>query len=373
VNRLSVLHVIAPGGAGGLESVVRLLAVGHRDRGHAVCVAAILDDQANTDQPYLTSLQEAGVDVVPLPLPVRAYFRERALIADVCRRYRPTIVHTHGYRPDVLDGGVARRLGVPTVTTVHGFTGGGLKNRFFERVQRLAFRRFEAVVAVSRPLAESLVASGLRGDRVHMVPNAYTTSTQMLDRKSARQKLSIASGQFVAGWVGRLTPEKGADVFVHALPRLADIPVLASILGDGPERKRLTAQAAALDVDERITWHGVVSDAASCFRAFDVLVLSSRTECCTIVLFEAMAAGVPIVAANVGGVPDVVSPIHAHLVPPDDPVALADAIRAVYRDPGDAALRADAARKRLREEFQLQPWLDRYESIYGLISATGSN
>lgn len=364
MNRLSILHVVEPGAAGGRESVVRLLAIGHRDRGHAVCVAAILDDHPDAHQAYLGSLREAGVEVVPLPVPARAYLRERALIDEVCRRYRPSIVHTHGYRPDVLDGGVARRLGVPTVTTVHGFTGGGLRNRFYERVQRRAFRRFDAVVAVSRPLAQSLVTGGLRSDQIHLVPNAYAMSAHTLERKTARQKLSLPEDLFVLGWVGRLSQEKGADVFVDAVARLADIPLAASVFGDGPERPRLRARASALGIQGRVTWHGVVSDAALLFRAFDVLVLSSRTEGCPIVLLEAMAAGVPIVAANVGGVPDLLSPAEAHLVPPEDPVALAEAIREVYRDPGGAALRAGVARERLRAEFQLQPWLARYETIY---------
>ena len=369
LNRLSILHVIEPGAAGGRESVVRLLAVGHRERGHAVCVAAILDQHPDAHQPYLSSLQDAGVEVVPLPVPARAYLRERALIAGVCRRYLPSVVHTHGYRPDVVDGGVARRLGVPTITTVHGFTGGGFRNRLYERAQRLAFRRFDAVVAVSRPLAQSLVTSGVRGDRLHSVPNAYTMSTRTLDRTSARGKLSIAEDEFVVGWVGRLSHEKGADVFVNALARLVNTPVVASVFGDGPERKRLSALANAVGVENRITWNGVVFDAASLFRAFDVLVLSSRTEGCPIVLFEAMAVGVPIVAANVGGVPDVLSPVQAHLVPADDPVTLAEAIRDVYHDPASAALRAEAARKRVLAEFQLQPWLDRYEAIYRQLQA----
>lgn len=364
LNRLSILHVTTPGQAGGLESVVRLLAIGHHDRGHAVCVAAILDQHPDFYEPYLGSLREAGVEVVPLRIPARAYLRERALVAEVCRRYRPSVVHTHGYRPDVLDGSVARRFGVPTITTVHGFTGGGLRNRLYERVQRLAFRRFAAVVAVCRPLAQSLMASGLRGDRIHMVPNAYTTSTPTLNRKTAREKLSIAEDQFVLGWVGRLSREKGADVFVDAVARLANTPVTASVFGDGPEQESLRAQARARGVVDRIRWHGVVPEAASFFRAFDVLVLSSRTEGCPIVLFEAMAAGVPIVAANVGGVPDVLSSKEARLVPPEDPAALAEAIRDVYRDRGGAALRADAARARLLAEFQVQPWLARYETIY---------
>jgi glycosyltransferase involved in cell wall biosynthesis len=264
----------------------------------------------------------------------------------------------------VLHGGVARRLGVPTVTTVHGFCGGGLKNRFYERVQRLAFRRFDAVVAVCRPLAESLIASGVRHGQIHIVPNAYTTSTPTLDRGSARQQLSIPEDEFVLGWVGRLSQEKGADVFVDALARLADLPVAVSVLGDGPERERLQARATARGIGDRIRWHGVVPEAGSFFRAFDAFVLSSRTEGCPMVLFEAMAVRVPIVATEVGGVPDVVSPAEGALVAPDNPNALAEAIRELHCNQARAASRADAARDRLLSDFQLQPWLDRYQAIY---------
>lgn len=100
------------------------------------------------------------------------------------------------------------------------------------------------------------------------------------------------------------------------------------------------------------------------FRAFDALVLSSRTEGTPIVLFEAMAAGVPIVATRVGGVPDMLSPREAELVPSGDPAALAAAIRGIHRDPGAAAAKARVARERLCREFQAEPWIERYEAVY---------
>jgi glycosyltransferase involved in cell wall biosynthesis len=117
-------------------------------------------------------------------------------------------------------------------------------------------------------------------------------------------------------------------------------------------------------VEQCITWHGVVPDAGRLLRAFDVLVLSSRTEGTPMVVLEAMAAGVPIVATRVGGVPDVLSSADAMLVPPEDPAALAAAIRAVHDHPDAARSRADSARRRLDTEFALAPWLARYEAIY---------
>jgi glycosyltransferase involved in cell wall biosynthesis len=284
------------------------------------------------------------------------------------RRVRPGVVHTHGYRPDVVDAGPARRLGIPTVTTVHGFTGGNWKNRLYERLQRRAHRSFDAVVAVSRPLVERLIRDGVSAPRVHFVQNAWGEPAPPLDRLAARRALGLNEDGFLVGWAGRLSSEKGPDVLVDALAHLTDLPVSVSFLGNGAERRSLVARARHLSVERMIRWHGVVPDAGRLFAAFDVFVLSSRTEGTPIVLFEAMAAGVPIVATQVGGVPDVVSPADAALVRADDPVALAAEIRAVYHNPATGLQRARAARARLTRDFSVRPWLERYQAIYRLVS-----
>lgn len=360
---LSILHVLAPGAAGGLESVVRSLAMGQRDRGHAVRVAAVVNDDAG-GHPFVTSLSDAGIDAHALAVPTRAYRREQALVAELCRRLRPAVVHTHGFRPDVVDAAVARRLGIPTITTVHGFTGGGWKVSLYELLQRRALRRFDAVAVVSHSLARTLSASGVPRTRIHVVPNAYMRPVRPLDRAAARRRLSVAEDRFVVGWVGRLSPEKGADTLLEAVARLPKLPLTVAVLGDGPERPALMRRAATLGLVDRVTWHGLVPDAPSLFGAFDVFVLSSRTEGVPIVLFEAMAAGVPIVATCVGGVPDVVSSTEASLVSPNDPAAIATAVLELYRHRETAASYARAARQRVMTEFQPEPWLSRYETLY---------
>ncbi|HEY0811348.1 MAG TPA: glycosyltransferase family 4 protein, partial [Longimicrobiales bacterium] len=115
---LRILHVAAPAPAGGLERVVEGLAVGHRRRGHDVSVAAIRFDGGT--HPVVARLTAAGVPVHEIRLSSRDYFGERRAIRNLCRTLRPHIVHTHGYRIDVVDRGVAARLRIPTVTTVHG-------------------------------------------------------------------------------------------------------------------------------------------------------------------------------------------------------------------------------------------------------------
>jgi len=118
-----VLHVLAPAEVGGLERVVEALAAGLQARGEEHHVAAVLDRRL--EHPMVRPLRAAGVAVHPLLIPPRAYGVERTAVEALCRQVDPDIVHTHGYRADVMDAPVARRLRIPTVSTVHGFTGRG--------------------------------------------------------------------------------------------------------------------------------------------------------------------------------------------------------------------------------------------------------
>src|SRR5438445_4596472 len=185
LDAIGVLHIVAPTEVGGLERVVHALASGQRAAGHRVVVAVVLGRRAAA-HPFVQPLVDADVEVVPLPLAPRAYLRERAAVVGICGRVRPDVVHTHGHRVDLVDAGAARRLGIPTVTTVHGFTGGDWKNRLYERLQRRAFRRFDAVVVVSRPLVDQLIRDGVSPQRIHFVQNAWRATTPPLDRVTAR-------------------------------------------------------------------------------------------------------------------------------------------------------------------------------------------
>jgi glycosyltransferase involved in cell wall biosynthesis len=362
-DTFAVLHIVAPCEAGGAERVIQALAAGQRRAGHHVSVVAVLGN-GGEDHPFLRPLRDASVKVIPLQVPRRRYLRERAAVVEICRRIQPDIVHTHGYRADVVDAGAARRLGVPTVTTAHGFTGGDFKNWMYEQLQRRAFRSFDAVVAVSRPLAADLARVGVPAARLHLVPNAWPAAHSSLPRDRARRMLAVPEGRFHVGWVGRLTPEKGPDVLLSALGLLGDLPLTVSLLGDGRLRPQLEALAERRGLAARVRWFGNVADAGRLFSAFDLFVLSSRTEGTPIVLFEAIAAGTAIVATAVGGIPDVVSSRDALLISPDDPAALAEAIRCVRADPAAAAARARRARERLANKFALAPWLAAYERIY---------
>ncbi len=362
-DRHTVLHLIAPGPVGGAESMVERLAYGQQCADQRPVVVTVLTE-AGAPPSLVTALERDGVDVRRVRAVGRAYVREARMVTRIIRDVQPGVVHTHGYRADLLGGLAAGWAGVPRVTTVHGFTGGGRKNLAYEWLQRRMLRRFEAVVAVSVPLGRELEAFVTDPTRLHVLPNAWSSPAELLARAEARDRLGAPPDEIVLGWVGRLTGEKGLDVALEAVAAVAEPTPVLHVLGDGRLRSELEERARELGIADRVRWHGIVPEAARLFRAFDGLLLSSRTEGTPMVLFEAMHAGVPIVAARVGGVPDVLSPSEGWLVSPEDPAALAAAVRSMLGEPREAKRRAAAARTHLDEAFGVEDWVRRYEAVY---------
>ena len=322
---LRILHVAAPAVVGGLERVVEALAIGHSRRGHEVHVAAVLDP-SEAEHPFLGRLRAAGVETHSLVVPARGYWEERRRFDALCRRLRPAVVHSHSVRTDVVDPGAARRSGFPIVTTIHGESLFGGRSRVYEWLQRRSYRGFDAVVAVSRVLRDRTAREGVPEARIHLIPNAWPADHQFLARTDARRELGVEGARFLLGWVGRMIPVKGGDVFLKALAQLSDLPLSAVMVGDGPERRSLESLARASGLGDRVRFVGQIPDAGRLHRAFDLFALTSRSEGMPIVLLEAMAAQVPALASRVGGVPDVVG-TGGWLIPREDPGALARAVR----------------------------------------------
>ncbi|HMF86776.1 MAG TPA: glycosyltransferase [Gemmatimonadaceae bacterium] len=363
--RRTIIQVVAPGEVGGLESVVLALAAGQTRRGHRVIVAVVYEPR-DGEHPFVTALAAAGVTTVPFVLPPRAYLRERAQIKALCDREKPDVVHTHGYRPDILHAASRLRRNFATVTTLHGSSRVGGSSTLHEMAQILLLHRFDAVIAVSRHLADQLRGMSVRPERLHVIPNGWSDRVPVADRSEARGRLNLPMDGVVIGWVGRLIPIKGADVFLRAVRHL-DFPLTISVIGDGSERARLEDLVRAEGLTDRVRFHGTIPEAGRYLSAFDVFVLSSRSEGIPVTLLEAMAAKVPVVATSVGGVPEVVGPEEAILVPSEDTVALAEAIRSVIRDPAAARRRVEAAVHRLHANFGMDRWIDAHDRVYTLM------
>lgn len=361
--RPTIAHITAPGAFGGLERVVSGLTTALAARDADVVLIAVLEPGVPTPA-WIAPLAADGVRVEVLQVGARDYLRERRQVRALLERHGVQVIHTHGYRPDLVHGGHARRSGIRTVSTVHGFTRtGGLKGRLNEWLQLRALRRFDAVIAVSKPLVGTLRSVGVSTERIVLIPNAISGASQPLDRAEARAALSLPPDGRAVGWVGRMSHEKAPMTMLDAFARIHAADVTLCYIGDGPERDACRQRAESLGIAARVRFAGAVPDAARFLQAFDVLGLSSITEGTPMVLLEAGLAGVPIVATRVGGVPDLLGN-DGHLVPADDPAALAAAVDSVFAEPHLAAQRTAALRARLQSESSADVWVARHLELY---------
>ncbi|MGI6081894.1 MAG: glycosyltransferase family 4 protein [Limnochordia bacterium] len=258
-----------------------------------------------------------------------------------------SLVHVHA-SPDLLFlSGLAQRPRRPRVLTVHGFHGRGGPVSY--RLAAVCANRYaEALISVSDSERRLLLAGGADPARLHRIYNGVA------DVASAR----ITDGpEFRVAFVGRLSPVKGVDVLLSAFSLLqrslaGSAPLLLDIMGTGPQEEELRRMAIELGIAQHVRFLGYVPDAAERLAEYDVFCLPSREDMCPLVCVEAMSQGKPVVATNVGGLPELVVPEQTgFLVPSEDAEALSAALRRLVEDPPLRARMGNAARRRFEESF----------------------
>lgn len=351
-----VVHVIAPSPVGGAESVV--LALASAGGGEAsVIILNQVSDRDDPQHPLTTQLRNRGIRVDEVRCGRRRYRREVQEVRELLRQLDARVVHTHGYHGTWVGFHAARGVGAATVATVHGYLTRSLKERFYNVIDRRLLRRFDIVIAVSRGIQDQLVRSGVRLDRIRLIRNGMSGSASPSNREAMRQQLGLEG--FVCGWIGRLSPEKGADLFLRALAG-SDDSVSAVIVGDGPEAQGLKTLATRLGLSgDRVRFAGFMPDASATITAFDALALTSRTEGTPMVILEAIAAGVPVISFAVGGIPDLLDDAGAWIVQNGDVRGFATALSDAARSVAIRRERARIAQQRLPEEFTPVGWRHR--------------
>lgn len=359
---MRIAHVAAPAAFGGLESVVAALAAGTASAGHEVTVVLVLEPGVAVPL-WAEALEDRSVRVRPLHLPARAYVRERREVRALLGSERVQVVHTHGFRPDVLHGGVARSLRIPVVSTAHGFASTDGIGRIYEWLQVGAWRRFDAVVAVSRPLQGDLAKAGVPARSLEFIPNGLgDDAAPRATRQEARQLLGLPEDAAVIGWVGRLSPEKDPLAMLEAFASVKNERAWLCMIGDGPLLEACREASATPRLRDRVLLAGGRPSASRLFAAFDVLALSSRTEGTPMVILEAATARLPVISTAVGGVPDLLGDGAGWLVPAGAPAALAEAIDDALRQRPEAKSRAEALSARLVASSS--SWVAQYIALY---------
>jgi glycosyltransferase involved in cell wall biosynthesis len=318
---------------------------------------------------------QVSVRRMPLTRQVAPARDARALIAvrSLLTQQRPAILHTHMAKAGTV-GRIAARTIRPPMRTVHTFHGHVLEGYFNKRVER-AFveverrlaRRTDLLIAVSPEIRDELLDLGVgRPSQIEVVPIGLDLSAFLaVDGPSGalRRRLDVAADVPLIGIVGRLVPIKDVATMLAATARLPGVHL--AVVGDGEDRKALEAEAALLGIADRVHFTGWWHDVAAAMADLDVVVLTSRNEGTPVSLIEALAAGRPVVGTRVGGVPFVVRDGEfGHLVPPQDPTAVADRVRAVLDDPDAARRMGERGRAYVRERFGSERLVDDMRRLY---------
>lgn len=259
------------------------------------------------------------------------------------RAHYDSILVSWAYPDGVAVSWLARRLGIPYVVKVHGSDLNVQAEHWLRRQQiRSALRRAAAVVAVSRALADKAVALGADADRVHVLYNGVDAALfSRGSREDARAHLRLAPNALLLLYVGNLKASKGCLDLLEAFPALLQEQPHSQLLfiGSGPCRGELLARARLLGCAANVILLGSLphDTLGDWFRAADFLCLPSHNEGVPNVVLEAMACGTPIVASQVGGIPEVVPDFAGILVPPHERDALAAALVKASRQRWDSA------------------------------------
>jgi glycosyltransferase involved in cell wall biosynthesis len=346
---------------GGAERHVVDLAVALSRRAHEVTVVcSVAGDLSGL-------LEEANVPVRPL-LHKLVKRRVSAAYARGLRRLvkegRFDLVHAHIYASAAAAAIATVGTGVPLVVTEH--TEAAWRGRRARLVSRWFCRRASRVIAVSGAVRRRLVEQDdVHPEKTALIPNAVPANPE---RGSGAPPLpdELQDGPLV-GVVARLQPEKGVATFLKAGARVAKVVPRARFIvaGDGPLRAELEALVGRLGLERNVRFLGFRSAPRAVIGLLDVLVVPSHTEGAPLVVLEAMAAGVPVVASAVGGIPDQVR--HGEdglLVPPGDPAALGKAILELLEDPGLARRMGTAGFRKAATEFNHETMVERAMKVY---------
>lgn len=277
------------------------------------------------------------------------------------------IVQTHGFKPTVFGLYLKLTLGMKWVCFLHGKTAENFKVRAYHALDHLLQRFADRVVLVAESQRKMAIGGGDRR-RVRVLYNAVDMerpARRAAHPRSIRSELGLPSSARLVSVVGRLSPEKGGDVFIDAFARLVQKDgTVGLLIGDGQERPALEQRAAAAGLGQRVRFLGYTPFPGDYIEQSDLVVIPSHSEACPNVLLEAMALRTPVVSTRVGGVPELVDDgVEALVVPPGDPAALAAAMDRVLGDRALALSLAAAALERVRTRYSTTA---RAAAVYGL-------
>lgn len=365
---MKVLHIIDSAGLYGAEIVLLNLSEEQKKLGYHPIIASIGEKGS-----YVKLLEaeagRRGIETVPFRMRNGPNFYGAWKVLCYARSNDVAILHTHGYKGDILLGFIPKRFRkLPLVSTVHGWTNVNKfsRLRLYEWADGLSLRNADAVCLVNEMMLSHSRFACMRRDKMHVIPNGIPELNETRPIQ-VDEIVEFCRNRFTIVSIGRLSKEKGYAFLIQAFAQIIrNVPdARLLIIGEGPERTELEDSICAHRLEGKALMPGYRENAWRYLFFCKVFVLSSLTEGLPITLLEAMQAGIPVVATSVGGVPTVVKPsITGTLVPPGDPRLLAESILEKYRSYQNASQEAERAKALIKLEYSSNRMARSYCNLY---------
>ncbi len=353
---LHVLEVVGNGIVGGVERHALMLIEGLIAQGFDVRALCPFEG------PFTAALRAAGCPVHIAMVEQSLEWRSLLTAAEIMRRQRIDVVHTHLFNATLLGAVAAGLVGVPVAITVHGN---------YISAEEAALVRLSGghLIAVCTAAYEMGLSLGLAEEQISLIPNAVDTHRYRpdMDGRAFREQLGVPEGAPLVGMVARLSREKGPDLFVSAASMVAAARPDAhfALVGDGPLHSDLAATVSGLGLANRFHLTGIASDMSHVYPALDVVCLPSRMEGIPLALLEAMACARPVVATSVGGIPELVQVGETGLlVAQGDMKAMSEQIISLLANPEQARAMGEAGRQRVEESFDIRQQAAAMAALY---------
>lgn len=365
---MHVCHIIHSLGAGGAEQVLVELAAVAREGGFTMSVVALVGQADAVNAQALTNL---GVPVQSLQLRTRWDPRGITRAARQVAALGPDVVHTHLKHADLVGAFAARRLGVPQVSTLHLIEEVAAGPAYAKRW--VAGRVRESVAARTIAVSDAqrdwyLQNFPVNPERVVTIHNGVlpTQPAQPEARAASRASLGRGDADVLVANVALMRPGKGHDDLLAAIRMLPEESLLHFVLvGDGPELSRLQTVVRGDPVlSARVTFTGYRSDVPHLLGAMDMVVHPSHADALPTALIHALSAGLPIIATDVGGIPEIVGDDAGVLLPPGDPEQLGALLQVLAVDPERREAIGKAGRQRFQEHFDATVWAQHLGDLY---------
>jgi glycosyltransferase involved in cell wall biosynthesis len=366
-----VLQLISSGGYYGAENMLLNLAQSQKSIGCDPCLLLFY----NVHQPNVALYERArsrGISVRMLRCEGRADLRAIREIREYIRTDQVDLIHTHGYKADLYGYLAARREAKPIVATCHNWVGGTAALGIYNRLDRMALRKFNGVAAVSNAVAGQLRDARIADNKIHTIANGIDIE-KFCGAEPAWFGSSPDAKQKTIGIVARLDLQKGFEYLLQAIAGLTSThpDLRLVIVGEGPDQGAIQSMADRLNLIPRIVFAGQRGDMANVYAGFHIFVLPSLNEGLPMTVLEAMASSRPVIASKVGAIPTVVRDGETGLlVDPKDVVGLRAALDRLLTDPALSSRLAtqghDWVRRHFTSDAMAENYLRMYESVLGI-------